>query len=199
MSVWTMTSASPSPISWLGLLLVSVSLGLSNFAAAIGIGLSGVTARTRLTMAVIFGGFEALMPLLGLLLGQELAGRLGDWGTDVGAGLLIVTGAYSLWQARQTAQPPGQTLQFPQAQSVGRLLVAGLALSVDNLVVGFALSLYRVPLVLAALVIAATSVGMSLIGLELGRKLGERMEQGGEIFGGVVLILVGLALAFHLL
>lgn len=79
------------------------------------------------------------------------------------------------------------------------MLVAGLALRVDNLVVGFALSLYRVPLVLAALVIAATSVGMSLIGLELGRKLGERMEEGSEIFGGMVLILVGLALAFHLL
>lgn len=139
------------------------------------------------------------MPLLVLLLGQELAGRLGDWGTDLGAGLLIVTGVYTLWQARKTAQSPNQPHQSQGVQSVGRLLVAGLALRVDNLVVGFALSLYRVPLVLAALVIAATSVGMSLIGLELGRKLGERMEEGSEIFGGMVLILVGLALAFHLL
>jgi hypothetical protein len=46
MSVWTMTSTSPSVFSLLGLLLVSVSLGLSNFAAAIGIGLSGVSAQT---------------------------------------------------------------------------------------------------------------------------------------------------------
>jgi manganese efflux pump family protein len=150
-------------------------------------------------MAVIFGGFEALMPLLGLLLGQGLAGWLGNLGTDIGAGLLIVTGGYTLWQARKPSQPPNQTLQSPRAQRVDRLLVTGLALSLDNLVVGFALSLYRVSLVLAALVIAATSVGMSLIGLELGRKLGERLEQGSEIFGGVVLILVGLALAFHLL
>ena len=54
---------------------------------------------------------------------------------------------------------------------------------------GFALSLYHVPILLAALVIAATSVGMSLIGLELGRKFGEWIEQGSELFGGMVLIL----------
>ena len=53
--------------------------------------------------------------------------------------------------------------------------------------------------VLAALVIAATSAGMSLIGLELGNKLGAWLERRSELFGGVVLILVGLALAFHLL
>ena len=199
MLVWTLTSGVPAALSWLGLLFVSVSLGLSNFAAAIGIGLSGVDAHTRLKIGVIFGGFEALMPLLGLLLGQELAGLFGAIGTDVGAGLLFLTGAYTLWQARKNALPLSQTAASQRVQSVSRLLITGFAISLDNLVVGFALSLYHVPVLLAALVIAATSVGMSLIGLELGRKLGERMEQGSEIFGGVVLILVGLALAFHLL
>jgi putative Mn2+ efflux pump MntP len=55
--------------------LVAVSLGLSNFAAAIGIGVSGVDARTRLRVGLVFGLFEAAMPLLGLLLGHGLAAR----------------------------------------------------------------------------------------------------------------------------
>jgi manganese efflux pump family protein len=174
--------------SWPGLLLVSLSLGLSNFAAAIGIGLSGVDASTRLKTGLIFGFFEALMPILGLLLGSQLAGLLGDIGTYVGAGLLILTGGYTLWQTRKQASGGRQRNEQQRVQRVPRLLLTG-----------FALSLYHVPLLLAALVIAATSVGMSLIGLELGHKLGAWIERGSELFGGVVLILVGLALAFHLL
>ena len=58
----------------LALLLVAVSLGLSNFAASIGIGVSGVDARTRLRVGVIFGVFESAMPILGLLAGRSLAG-----------------------------------------------------------------------------------------------------------------------------
>jgi putative Mn2+ efflux pump MntP len=50
------------------LLLVAVSLGLSNFAAAIGIAVSGVDARTRLRVGLVFGLFEPAMPLLGLVL-----------------------------------------------------------------------------------------------------------------------------------
>lgn len=182
-----------------GLLLVSVSLGFSNFAATIGIGLSGVDAKTRLKTGLIFGFFEALMPILGLLLGQSLAGLLGDIGHYVGASLLSLTRAYTLWQAHKNSIQHKQANELQRVQSVSRLLITGFAISIDNLVVGFALSLYHVPILLTVLVIATISVGMSLIGLELGRKLGEDIEQRAEIFSGVVLIRVGLALAFHLL
>jgi manganese efflux pump family protein len=60
----------------LALLLVAVSLGLSSFAAAVGIGVSGVDTRTRLRVGLAFGLFEAAMPLLGLVLGHGLAHAL---------------------------------------------------------------------------------------------------------------------------
>jgi len=63
-------------------------------------------------------------------------------------------------------------------------------------VVGFALSLYRAPIVLAAIVIATVSVLMSLVGLEPGSRLGQRIERWSEEIGGGVLILVGIALLF---
>ena len=183
--------------SWYGLLLVSFSLGLSNFAAAIGIGLSGVDGKTRLKIGLIFGFFEALMPIVGLLLGQGLAGVLGDIGHYAGAALLMLSGAYTLWSVRSnTSSPQGQVAVLQRVQSVKRLLITGFAISLDNLVVGFALILYHVPILLAAGLIALISVAMSLIGLELGQQFGGRIEQGSEIFSGIVLILVGLALAF---
>jgi putative Mn2+ efflux pump MntP len=63
----------------LALLLLAVALGLSNFAAAIGIGVSGVRGRDRVRIAVVFGVFEAGMPVLGVALGQGLARTTPGW------------------------------------------------------------------------------------------------------------------------
>jgi len=87
----------------LSLLLVSVSVGLSNFAGAMGIGLSGINVRTRIRVGIAFGFFEALMPVLGLLLGEAVAGFFGHYGKYVGGAILILTGAYTVIQARMTA------------------------------------------------------------------------------------------------
>jgi len=75
------------------------------------------------------------------------------------------------------------------------LLVTGIALSIDNLAVGFALGTYHVDLAVAALVIGAVSVALSLIGLELGARIGTRTGQRGELLGGLILIAVGIAVA----
>jgi putative Mn2+ efflux pump MntP len=224
----------------LALLVVAVSVGLSNFAASIGLGAGGANARTRLHVALIFGLFEGGMPALGLLLGRSLAGTLGQAAHWAGAGLLIATGGYALIQAARAARaarpagpqqgqdvPPapqdapaaqdapapegapapaeGPAPESPPApatpagQSPGRLLLTGLALSMDNLVVGFAVGTFPVSLVAAVIVIAAVSVALSLAGLELGSRLGARLGartgSRGEVLGGLALIGVGIALA----
>jgi putative Mn2+ efflux pump MntP len=179
------------------LLLVAASLGLSNFAASVGIGASGVDARARLRVAIIFGFFETAMPILGLLAGRSLADALGRAAHWTGAALLIATGAYALIQAARSR--PDNAPAAGTGQPAGRLLVTGLALSIDNLAVGFALGTYHVSLALAAIVIGAVSVAMSLAGLELGRYLGGRAGDRGEILGGLVLIGVGVAIAAGLL
>jgi putative Mn2+ efflux pump MntP len=68
-------------------------------------------------------------------------------------------------------------------------------LSIDNLAVGFALAVYHVQIVVAAVTMAAVSVAMSLLGLELGHRLGRRIEGWSEELGGAMLILVGIAIA----
>jgi manganese efflux pump family protein len=205
----------------LALLLVAVSLGLSDFAGAVGIGVSGVDARTRIRVGVFFGLFETGMPIVGLLLGHSLAGALGHAAHWIGAALLIAVGGYAVIQAVRErgadhhsadhhgadhhgadhrgaddrgADDRGQEAA-DAAQGTGRLLVTGLALSVDNLAVGFALGAYHVNVLLAAVVIGAVSVTLSLIGLELGNRLGARTGERSELIGGLVLIAVGAAIA----
>ena len=212
------------------MLLVAASLGMSNLAASIAIGVSGVDARTRLRVGLVFGLFESGMPVLGLLIGEQAAASLGQAARWIGAGLLIAVGVYTLAsatragsaKARAHGGPGGadagstgagstgagsttepaiggthSTGQLTQARSPGfmRLLVSGLALSVDNLVVGFALGTYHTSLAVGVIVIGAVSVGMSLVGLELGAGIGRWAGRRGEQLAGVTLISVGIAIA----
>jgi putative Mn2+ efflux pump MntP len=180
----------------LALLLVAASVGLSNFAAAIGIGVAGVDARTRLRVGLVFGLFESGMPVVGLLLGQQLAGELGHAARWTGAALLIAIGGYAVLRSLRAVR--GAARQQPGARPprwLGRLLLSGLALSMDNLVVGFALGTYQTGLAESALIIGAVSVALSLIGLELGARLGAWAGARSEQVGGVILISVGIAIA----
>ena len=180
----------------LALILVAVSLGLSNFAVAIGIGISGTSARTRLKVGIIFGLFETGMPIAGLALGRGLAQALGHSARWIGAGLLIGTGA---WAVAQVVRGDRTAASAQDGQRGWRLVLTGLAISVDNLAVGFALGAFHVSVAVAAVIIGGISVALSLIGLELGAQIGARAGQRGELLGGLVLMAVGAAIAAGLI
>jgi manganese efflux pump family protein len=191
----------------IALLFAAVAVGLSNLAASIGIGVRGVTVRTRLQVGLVFGVFEAGMPIVGLLIGQRIARDLGQEVRWPGALLLIIVGASGLVRSlrdsrRRAAREPGESpvpTAQPEAPSppsgLGRLLVSGFVLSLDNLVVGFALGTYQVGILAGAALIGAVSVTMSLAGLELGGLLGRWVGERSEQMSGVILILVGAAIA----
>jgi len=175
---------------------VSLSVGLSNFAGSIGIGLSGVDARTRLRVGIAFGLFEGMMPILGLFIGEALSSTIGSYGRYVGSGLLVLTGLYTIWQSIRTGKVERD--EEKGILDTRQLLILGVALSLDNLIVGFALGVYHVSIVLAAVTMAVVSVGLSLVGLELGSRLGARVGEYSEMAGGGVLVLVGIALGVGL-
>jgi manganese efflux pump family protein len=174
----------------LALFVVAASLGMSNFAASVAIGVSGTDARMRLRVGLVFGVFEAGMPVAGLLIGEQVAASLGHAARWVGAGLLIAVGFYALASAARTGQ--GRRVRPP---GLIHLLVTGLALSVDNLVVGFALGTYHTSIAAGVIVIGTVSVAMSLAGLELGAGVGRRAGQRGEQLASLMLISVGIAIA----
>lgn len=186
----------------IALLFAAVAVGLSNLAASIGIGVTGVNARTRLQVGLVFGAFEAGMPIVGLFIGQRTATDLGQAVRWPGAILLMIVGAFGLVRSyrdnrKSAADGPHAAADHSTAppSRLGRLLISGLVLSLDNLVVGFALGTYQVGIVVGAILIGAVSVAMSLAGLELGGMLGRWVGQRSEQMSGVILILVGAAIA----
>ena len=177
----------------LEVLLVALAVGLGNFAASVGIGVAGVEARTRLRVGLVFGAFETLMPVVGLLVGRKIAGPIGSKASLLGGALLVGAGVYGVVQARRSQEPPSSG-NLPTR----KLLLVGAALSIDNLVVGFALGTSESSVLLTVLAIAIASISMSLLGLEVGSRLGTRVEQRSEEIGGAILVLVGVALMLSL-
>jgi putative Mn2+ efflux pump MntP len=183
----------------LALLLVAASVGLSNLAAAIGIGFGGVTAQTRVRVALTFGVFEAGMPIVGLVIGAGVASGIGHLARWIGAAVLIGIGAVTVIQAwRQPAEAGGDAPgpgQPHHTDSLGRLIISAFALSLDNLAAGFALGTMHVGVAEGAIVIGVVSVVLSLAGLELGGRIGAAAGRRGEQIGGAILVGVGVALA----
>ena len=206
----------------LALLLLAAALGLDNLAASIGIGVGGVRGATRVRVAVVFGLFEAGMPVLGLLLGHGLADSLGQVARWLGGAVLIAVGLVQgarLVRARRAAapdEPRGRRPEGPappgdapgalevdaleaggraRPQRIGRMLLGGLVLSGDNLAAGFALGAYHTNLALAAVVFGVVSVAMSLAGLELGARIGAATGDRSELIACALLIATGVIIA----
>jgi manganese efflux pump family protein len=181
------------------LLLLAVALGLSNLAGAIGFGISGVSGWLRVRIAVLFGVFEAGMPVLGLALGHGVASGLGRSAHWLGGAMLIAVGVISLVLAlRGSGGSEGSEVGVPSGSGpvgTGRLLFSAVALSVDNLAAGFALGSLRVGLAVAAPVFGVVSVVMSLAGLELGARIGAAAGDRSELIACAMLVGVGAAMA----
>jgi putative Mn2+ efflux pump MntP len=180
----------------LTLLLVAGSVGADNFAVAIAIGLAGVDRQVRLRIAVVFGLFEAGMPVIGLLVGRSLAGSLGSRAHLVGGGLLVLVGLQmGISALRSGDDAPPALAGAPMA----RLIVLAAVLSIDNLVIGFALGAGDAPLALSVIVIGVVSVGLSLLGLELGSRLGAEVGHRAGLLGAGALVAVGAAILTHVI
>ncbi len=178
----------------IALITAAIAVGLGNFGVAISIGLSGATVATRVRVGAVFGAYEVGMPLVGLLLGHDTANALGAIAGYAGGGILILMGG---WQLVQTFQSRGQTSTPPAA--IWHLLVTGFALSMDNLVVGFALGAQHAPLLVAIVVFAIISVTLCLLGLEMGHRLGAAIGSGVEYVAAFVLVGVGVLITVGVL
>ena len=174
-------------------ILLGCGLAMDAFSVSVANGLAepAMERKRRMTIAGVFGVFQMLMPLLGLLLVRTVASlfqgfsRLVPW---VALILLTVIGVKMIVEALHPDGPAEKA-----AVGFGALLLQGVATSLDALSVGLTLGDRTVPeAVLSAGIVGAVTFGLCLIGLHLGRKLGEKATSRAVLVGGVILILVGI-------
>lgn len=181
------------------LVLLGMAMALNNALAAVAIGTNGLPRRHQLRIALVFALFEALMPIIGILLGHAIAGSVGDMAKWIGITVLVLMGLYSLFKRDKpnssshlapTHQP--KVSHKLNAQSV----LMAVALSLDNLTVGFGLGMFHAPLALSAVIFGIVSLGMTIFGLEIGRALGAKIQLDADKLAGGILLIVAGVMAF---
>ena len=169
--------------------LLAVSLAADAFAVAISMGLSAQKAsfRDAVRVGLFFGGFQALMPLLGYLAGSTVSAVIARYDHWIAFGLLAFIGGRMLWESARGTEEGGQ----PSLGALRKLLVLSIATSIDALAVGVSLAVLRENIWVNAAWIGCVTFALSTLGVLAGRRLGRRMQRCATVAGGLVLIFIG--------
>ncbi len=171
------------------LLVLALGLSMDAFAVSICKGLSvpKLQAKHCLICGVYFGGFQALMPLIGWALGirfQSMITNIDHW---IAFALLAVIGANMIKESfSKEEECPDASFGFKT------MLTLAVATSIDALAVGVTFAFLDVSIVPAVLLIGATTFVCSAVGVKIGNVFGNRFQSKAEFLGGLVLIAIGL-------
>jgi putative Mn2+ efflux pump MntP len=170
------------------LLAVGLAMDATAVAAARGLSIPRIELRHVLLVALLFGGFQAFMPLLGWLIGASVGPLIQAWDHWIIFVLLGAIGGKMLYEARNadSEQPKARD---PFAFSA--LLLLAVATSIDALGAGFTLPLLGAPLGLSLVTIGLTTAALSALGLFAGRRFGAILGRRLDVVGGLVLIGLG--------
>ncbi|OIR08788.1 putative manganese efflux pump MntP [mine drainage metagenome] len=172
--------------------VLAVALSMDAFAVSIGLGSKGNTRGLGLKAGVFFGSFQALMPFIGYLAGKGVLGWVEAYAHWIAFCLLTLIGAKMIYEGLQE----GIENDIKEITNKMMLLLA-IATSIDAMAAGFSLTLLDINAYLACLVIGMTTFIFSWLGVRIGRSSGTWLESKSEIFGGVVLILIGVKLLVY--
>jgi len=178
-------------LEWITICGIGFGLAMDAFAVSVVIGsvFKELRIRHAVRMAFFFGGFQALMPLLGYAAGSTLTGFVNRWDHWLAFGLLTAIGSKMIYEAAKIEAVEKR----PQDPSnIVILFALSIATSIDALAVGVTLSLVTTHIAEAVLLIGLITFGMSYTGYELGKRIGHFFENKIEILGGLILIIIGL-------
>ena len=180
-------------MGFLELFLLGIGLSMDAFAVSVckGLAMKKATLKSQMTCGLWFGGFQALMPLIGFFLGAMFADAIKSFDHWIAFGLLALIGANMLKEALEKECDCCE--EHDADMSVKTMFVMAVATSIDALAVGISLAMAGDVNIWAAIaLIGVTTCGLSALGVKIGNIFGSRYEKKAEFAGGVILILLGL-------
>lgn len=170
------------------LIILAIALSMDAFAVSLAIGAKHVAQRKSVALmaGLYFGVFHALMPLIGYIGGLSIFGWIEAIAPWLAFILLLIIGIKMIYESRT----PNNKEEIPVI-SHSVMLVLAFASSIDALAVGFSLTLLEMNPFIACLIIGLTTLALSSIGVLMGKTTGTYLQTKAELFGGIVLILIG--------
>lgn len=168
--------------------LIAVALAMDAFSVSMTKGFTqkNITKTQILYYGIFFGGFQALMPILGYFFGNFISSFIASLASVVGFILLLAIG---LNMIRESLKNDDEELA--DNFSFKEVTLLAIATSIDAFAVGITIALIKDPLWISAAIIGIVAFAFSIVGIFIGKKIGDYVGNRFQILGGVILILIG--------
>ena len=176
------------------LLLMGVGLSMDAFAVSIckGLSMRKVNKKQCLVIGLFFGGFQALMPFIGWVLGSQFEQYITSIDHWIAFILLGFIGGKMVVEAIREKDEAVEVGTMDPPLDFKEMFILAIATSIDALAVGITFAFLQVPIVEAVSIIGITTFVISVIGVYVGNFFGNRYKKKAELAGGIILILIGL-------
>ncbi len=172
------------------LLMIGIGLSADAFSVSVckGLNMRKLNLGHAYIIALFFGGFQALMPLIGYFLGSGFSKYIESFDHWIAFVLLLFIGGKMIFDALHEKDDNEET---EYSLKIGELFMLAIATSIDALAVGITFAFLEVSIFFAILIIGVTTFALSLGGVIIGNRFGAKYKNKAEIAGGVILILIG--------
>ncbi len=184
-------------MGFLSIFMTGIGLSMDAFAVSLakGICLKKDEFKYSFRVAILFGGFQALMPLLGWWFGTYFEEYIKSFDHWIAFILLGLIGGKMLIESIKDIKSGGETNIKTECEidefSYKKLIILAIATSIDALAVGISFAVLNVSIIPSIITIGITTFVLSFFAVFLGKKLGEYMQNYAELLGGIILIFIG--------
>ena len=181
-------------MSFIELFLIGVGLSMDAFAAAIcqGLFMTRIKWGHALTVGLYFGGFQALMPFIGWMLGSQFADRIQQYDHWIAFILLVLIGGNMIREALSGDEEDAAQAETDLRLDHKKLFLMASATSIDALAIGVTFAFLETAILPAIGIIGCTTFCISVAGVAVGCWFGARYKKRAEITGGAILVLLGI-------
>jgi len=168
---------------------IGIGLAMDAFAVSIckGLSMKKINWKSAFIIALYFGGFQALMPVVGFLLGTSFSTFVVSVDHWIAFILLAIIGGNMIKDSTDDeVEKRNDNVDFKT------MIVLAIATSIDALAVGVTFAFFKVNLILAISIIGIVTFVLSLFGVVIGNKFGDKLQNKAELTGGIILIIIGL-------
>ena len=178
-------------MSFLEIFVLAVGLSMDAFAVSVckGLNMKKINYCQAVIIALFFGFFQFLMPVIGFYLGSQFEQYIKEFDHFIIFGLLLILGTKMIIES---IKEKSEAFQEELKLKFSDLLILAIATSLDALAVGITFALLQVKVFFASSVIGIITFILSFIGVVVGNFFGEKFKKPAEITGGIILILIGV-------
>lgn len=171
------------------IILTAFALSMDAFAVSISCGISNAAKKEKdqLILAITFGLFQGLMPILGFYLASIFKSTIENFTGYIAFTILLIIGIHMLIEAIKITENCDVIILTPK-----KIILLAFATSIDAFATGISLSMVNVSIVYASMIIGIITFIVSYIGIKFGCKISKFFRKGSEIFGGLIIIAIGI-------